>query len=129
MNPNAKLTCRESEFAERIAWGASLKEVATALGVSLKTADNHLQRIKRKIGCSKLNEISAWWFCTHFHISFDLSPMARSIVASILLCITISGDLLNFSSEYAKRNTRKNRSEVVCRRYCRIRKPEKTFPS
>lgn len=34
MNRNAELTEREGQIAERIAWGASLKEVAHALHIA-----------------------------------------------------------------------------------------------
>lgn len=89
MKREVDLTLRETQIAERIAWGASGKEVAFDLHISPKTVDNILRRIYCKIGCGKINELSAWWFCTHFNISFDLSPMARSIVASFLLLIYI----------------------------------------
>jgi len=85
MKPNATLTKREAQVAERIAWGSSGKEVAYDLNIKYKTVDNIIQRVKKKIGVGKINEISAWWFCTRFGISFDLSPMARAAVASVLL--------------------------------------------
>lgn len=113
MDPTAKLTIRESQIAERIAWGASGKEVACALQIKLKTVDNTLQRVYKKIGCGKLNELSAWWFCTHFGISFDLSPMARSVVASMLLSVFVVGEIMNANSfcRYRTRMDRRYRVE------------------
>lgn len=115
MDPSAKLTIRESQIAERIAWGASGKEVAYALHIKLKTVDNTLQRVYKKIGCGKLNELSAWWFCTHFNISFDLSPMAKSIVASVFLSVFVIGEMqsLNDFCRYRARMGRRYRIECT----------------
>lgn len=115
MKREVDLTSRESQIAERIAWGASGKEVAFDLHISPKTVDNTLRRIYNKIGCGKINELSAWWFCTHFDISFDLSPMARSIIASFLLLVYISGEIcsMNEFCRYRSRCNRRIRTEYV----------------
>lgn len=87
---NAKsLTKRESEIAELFAWGASKKEIAERLFISERTVENHARKIYEKTGVSKVNELSAWWFCTKFHISFDLSPLKRKIIATMLLVFMI----------------------------------------
>ncbi|MBO8473522.1 MAG: helix-turn-helix transcriptional regulator [Bacteroidetes bacterium] len=83
------LTRRESEIAELFAWGASKKEVAERLFISERTVENHARKIYEKTGVSKVNELSAWWFCTKFHISFDLSPLKRKIIATMLLVFMI----------------------------------------
>lgn len=44
------LTAREREVLRRIASGENPKEIATRLGVTLKTAQNHLVAIKDKLG-------------------------------------------------------------------------------
>lgn len=49
----AILTDRESEVAERIAWGASQKEVATELGISRYTVDNTLRKVYDKLHIGK----------------------------------------------------------------------------
>ena len=72
MNRNITLAKRENEIAECVAWGGSYKETASLLQISVRTVDNTLRRIKEKLGLNKINEISAWWFCTHHDISFDL---------------------------------------------------------
>ena len=89
MNPRAELTKRESEIAELVAWGGSKKEIANRLFLSERTVENHIKNIYTKVGCGKSNELSAWWFCTRFHISFDLSPLKRSIVGFFLLMILL----------------------------------------
>lgn len=87
MNTQITLTKRESEIAELFAWGAAKKEVADKLFISEHTVENHARNIYDKIGCNKVNELSAWWFCTHFNISFDLSPLKQRIIAFAMLFI------------------------------------------
>lgn len=89
MNGSAKLTRRETEIAELFAWGASKKEVADRLYVSERTVENHARNIYRKTGCGKVNELAAWWFCTRFHISFDLSPLKRKAGALLLAALLV----------------------------------------
>lgn len=117
MNLIAKLTTRESEIAELFAWGASKKEVANHLNVSERTIENHARNIYVKIGCGKVNELSAWWFCTKFNISFDLSPLKRSLVSLAFLVVltpqilSMDDDILRaFKSRTRLCNTRCGRS-------------------
>ena len=91
----AILTARESQVAERIAWGASQKEVADDLGISRYTVDNILRKVYEKLHIGKINELSAWWFCTTFGISFDLSPLKRTIGAICLACLFVGGEVIN----------------------------------
>jgi DNA-binding NarL/FixJ family response regulator len=46
---SGRLTPREREVVQRIAEGLSTKEVATALGISVKTADTHRTSAMRKL--------------------------------------------------------------------------------
>lgn len=89
MNKLSELTKRESEIAELFAWGASKKDVANRLYISERTVENHTRNIYEKTGCSKVNELSAWWFCTRFHISFDLSPFKRNVITLVMLLLMI----------------------------------------
>lgn len=89
MNILAKLTKRESEIAELFAWGATKKDVANRLFISERTVENHARNIFYKTGCTKINELSAWWFCTTFHISFDLSPLKQRIIALCFLALVL----------------------------------------
>ena len=82
MMNGAILTKRETEIAELLAWGATKKDVANRLFVSERTVENHTRNIYEKTGVTKINELSAWWFCTTFNISFDLSPLKRSAIAT-----------------------------------------------
>jgi len=111
-----KLTDRESQVAERIAWGASQKEVAFDLGISRSTVDNTLRKIYQKLRIGKINELSAWWFCTHFNISFELSPLKKTLVACSLLCLFVYSDFLQHDEQYCRYRSRYRRVEVQERR-------------
>lgn len=99
MNPTAKLTNREREVAELSAWGACKKEIATHLYISVRTVENHFRNIYFKTECTKATELSAWWFCTRYQISFTLSPLARKIAAALLLMIYLSGTYGNYMDQ------------------------------
>lgn len=94
-----KLTRRELQVAELIAWGASKKEVPDLLPVkpgrepiAIRTVENTVRNIYEKLGIQKVNELSAWYFCTHHNISFDLSPLKRKIAAFCFLMIIIPAE-------------------------------------
>lgn len=123
MNEFAELTKRESEIAELFAWGASKKDIATRLYISERTVENHTRNIYEKVGCSKVNELSAWWFCTNFHISFDLSPFKRNVITTILLVLMIP-QMIDFDNTAIRmRNTTYRTVRVRARR-----KSENDFP-
>ena len=87
MNRDAYLTPEEERVAELAAWGATQKDIANYLNKSVNTVMNQFRSIYQKTGITKINELSAWWFCTHFDISFDLSPLKRKIGATLLLAL------------------------------------------
>jgi DNA-binding NarL/FixJ family response regulator len=55
--PVEKLTQREREIAAMAASGASNREIATRLVVSVRTVENHLQHAYTKLGVSSRNEL------------------------------------------------------------------------
>lgn len=93
MNRNVTLTKRQKQFVELLAWGASYKEVADFFRVSWSTVDNTLRNAKNRIGLNKVAELCAWWFCTNYNISFDLSPIAKKYIASGCLCLFLFGEV------------------------------------
>ena len=115
MNEFAELTKRESEIAELFAWGASKKDIANRLFISERTVENHTRNIYDKVGCSKVNELSAWWFCTKFHISFDLSPFKRNIITMFLLVVMIP-QVIDFGNDAVIRTRNKTCRVVRARR-------------
>lgn len=99
----AELTKRESEIAELFAWGASKKDVANRLFISERTVENHARNIYAKIGCQKINELCAWWFCTTFRISFDLSPLKRKVIAGMFLTLIVPHVFTFDDHDYCRR--------------------------
>lgn len=117
MNTNITLAKREKEILERVAWGGSYKEVANFLKISVSTVDNTLRRVKEKIGLSKVTELAAWWFCTEYDISFDLSPLVRKQLSILLLSIFIGGEIATLTdSSFTVRRSRRVRTENRVRR-------------
>lgn len=114
MNTSALLTKRESEIAELFAWGASKKDIANRLYISQRTVENHTRNIYEKIGCSKVNELSAWWFCTTFHISFSLSPLKRKVIALSLLAVILP-KVFDTSNIVFRPSRMRARTTIVCR--------------
>ena len=108
------LTARESQVAERIAWGASQKEVADDLGISRYTVDNILRKVYDKLHIGKINELSAWWFCTTFGISFELSPLKRTIGALCLLCLFVFGESVG-DNHFCRYRTGRYKIECIIR--------------
>ena len=104
------LTKRESEIAELFAWGASKKDIANRLFVSERTVENHTRNIYEKTGCSKVNKLSAWWFCKTFHISFDLSPFKRNAIVGMMLLLMIP-QMIDFDNVAVR--TRTNTCRIV----------------
>ncbi len=105
MNTTANLTAREKQITELFAWGASKKEVAGMLFISPRTVENHARNIYEKIGCSKVNELSAWWFCHRFCIPFSMSPLARKLVALSLLCVFTYGEITHSDNIFSRART------------------------
>lgn len=111
----AELTKRESEIAELFAWGASKKDVANRLYISERTVENHARNIYSKIGCQKINELCAWWFCTTFHISFDLSPLKRKVIVGMFLTLLAPQVFALDHHDYCRRIKIENRTIRVIR--------------
>ena len=116
MNVNAELTRRERQISELVAWGASKKEIAEHLFVSERTVENHVRNIYEKVGCQKATELSAWWFCTRFNISFSLSPIANRLISIALLVIFTYGEIHETSQIVRTRTSVRVRTERVMSR-------------
>ena len=55
------LSPRELEVAALVADGRTNKEIATALYLSERTAQNHVQHILTKLGVANRTQIAAWY--------------------------------------------------------------------
>ncbi|WP_405576336.1 ATP-binding protein [Streptomyces sp. NBC_01092] len=58
--PEIALTKREQEVAAKVAEGMSNQHVASALIISQRTAESHVQSILRKLGFTSRSQIAAW---------------------------------------------------------------------
>lgn len=103
-----KLSKRETEMAELLAWGASKKEVATMLYVSPRTVENTARNIYEKLGVKSVAQLSAWWFCTKYHISAALNPLAKPVLALLFIMLMISNEILS-DDDQVLRTTRTSR--------------------
>ncbi|MGA8269397.1 MAG: response regulator transcription factor [Candidatus Acidiferrales bacterium] len=54
---NGRLTPRQREIVQLLAEGKSSKEVAAALGLSVKTAETHRANIMRRLNCHSVSEL------------------------------------------------------------------------
>lgn len=95
MKADAALTRRESQIAELIAWGAAKKEIAIQLFISERTVENTARHIYEKTEVTKAAELSAWYFCKTFNISFNLSPLKRQLVAVALLLLIVGNGIFH----------------------------------
>ncbi|HEY0410514.1 MAG TPA: helix-turn-helix transcriptional regulator, partial [Candidatus Dormibacteraeota bacterium] len=57
--PAEALTCREQEVAQLAASGLPSRDIAARLGVSVRTVDNHLQRVYSKLELRNRRELAA----------------------------------------------------------------------
>lgn len=55
-----ELTDREFEVARLVAHGLRNREIAERLAVSVRTAESHVERIRRKLGFRSRVEIGRW---------------------------------------------------------------------
>jgi HD-GYP domain-containing protein (c-di-GMP phosphodiesterase class II) len=77
----AGLTDREAEVVAMLARGLQTKEVARALGISVKTADRHIQNAYRKIGVSS-RAAATLFAMEHGLVTWGELPIARSAARS-----------------------------------------------
>jgi DNA-binding CsgD family transcriptional regulator len=57
-NEKLQLTARERQVAEQLATGATCREIAQRLDVSIKTVDTHRRHLLRKLGCRNAAELA-----------------------------------------------------------------------
>lgn len=54
---------------------------------SITTVENHVRSIYERTGVTKVNELSALYFCIHYCIPLSMSPLIRRTMAVVLLAI------------------------------------------
>lgn len=95
LNLRARLTTREQQIAELLAWGAAKKEVADRLGISPRTVENTARHIYEKIGIQKATELCVYWFCAKCGVSPSKDPLKRAFIALALLALFLPFDFHN----------------------------------
>lgn len=115
MRAEAGLTQRETQIAELLAWGAAKKEVADRLSISPRTVENTARNIYSKIGIQKATEFCVWWFCTHCGVSFELSPIKRTVIACFFLAIILPREIYAQGDTYRMFRSRKTTEQVARR--------------
>lgn len=61
------LTARQSEVAALVAEGLTNRELAERLGISERSAESHLERIRLRLGFRSRAQVAAWWVATGPH--------------------------------------------------------------
>jgi DNA-binding NarL/FixJ family response regulator len=61
--PRYRLTARQREILQLLAEGKSSKQVALALGVSVKTVDTHRTNIMRRLNCHCVTDLVRYAIC------------------------------------------------------------------
>lgn len=124
-----RLTERERQVAELIAWGAAQKEVPDLLvekyggqPISVFTVQNILASIYTKTGTNKANELAAWWFTHEEGVSLSAAPTPsiRQRLLSAILFLIIIPQIAHADLDQALRASR-----VRTPRPTRIERPER----
>lgn len=116
MNIDAELTEREEEIAEVVGLGAiSQKEAANLLGISIKTIDNTLQKIKEKAGINKAAELTKFCFCRKFHIPLSMCEPMKRFVAACFLSVFFFGEYVHASDLYRRTTRTRQATEEIAR--------------
>jgi len=93
MRTRPGLSKRENQIAELVAWGATKKEIATMLFIAEDTVENHVKNIYAILDIHSVGQLSSWWFCTRYHISIDLSPLKKRLIALCLLVVILPAEI------------------------------------
>ncbi len=107
------LTPIEQEITEMYSWGMTKKEIAAKRKRSVNTIGNQIRKLFEKTDTRKDTEFAAWYFCSKFKISFNLSPMKQAFVSICLLLVLGIGALDNHHDYLRARNARSKTTRTV----------------
>lgn len=108
-----KLSPREYQVAELIAWGASDKEVADELSISVLTARTHRRNILGKIRGHNAADLTRWFFEMKAKQSFGLNPRQVRHITWILLILLGVGEIFTSTDMIRVRRVRGRRSNTI----------------
>ena len=104
----ARLSRREMQVAELLAWGAAKKEIPDLLQklyggrlVSVRTVENVTRSIYDKLGIGKASELSAWYFCECHDVDAALNPLrkVKNTLIAILFMFIMTPQLVDSGSD------------------------------
>jgi len=107
------LSRRENEVLELIAHGLAAEEIADRFCRSTETVKKTVSNIKEKLRLQKATELTAYYWCNAFGVSFE---QRRNAILSIfiLIAFSFSNPLDEQTARRASRNgKRKNRIELI----------------
>jgi pimeloyl-ACP methyl ester carboxylesterase/DNA-binding CsgD family transcriptional regulator len=58
---SSPLTARQAQVAALIAEGLTNRQIAERLGIEERSAEGHVERIRRRLGVSSRVQVAAWW--------------------------------------------------------------------
>jgi pimeloyl-ACP methyl ester carboxylesterase/DNA-binding CsgD family transcriptional regulator len=58
---SSPLTARQSEVAALVAEGLTNRQIAERLGIEERSAEGHVERIRRRLGVPSRVQVAAWW--------------------------------------------------------------------
>ena len=110
---------REYQIAELIAWGASDKEVAMELNISIETARTHRRNVEHKIGAHNAADLTRWFFTEKYKCSFGCSPRIIKHLAMALFLLVVYAECSNVPIVRIKAS--RVRSQQTQLATCRVR--------
>lgn len=115
MKTDVQLTERQQQILEIICTGKQQKEAADELGISVKTVDTTIQRIKTKIKVNNVQELCVYYFSKRFNI--PVAEIMKRSFTIILLCILFAQQVISFDTVAARRarrgRSRRNDVELI----------------
>lgn len=86
MNIETNLTPREEEITRLVVYGASKKEVANRLYISVRTVETTIRNVYEKLAISKVAELCVWWFESKHNISKTHNPLIAMCMLFLVVC-------------------------------------------
>ena len=63
--PPAMLTARQLQVAALVAGGLTNRQIAGRLGIEERSAEGHVERIRKRLGVRSRAQIATWWASAH----------------------------------------------------------------
>ena len=63
--PPATLTARQLQVAALVASGLTNRQIAGRLGIEERSAEGHVERIRKRLGVRSRAQIATWWASAH----------------------------------------------------------------